>query len=181
MCNSRLRIAIQKKGYLYKDSVEFLKNIGIYIQENKNNLIYKCENFPIDILFVRDDDIPNLINNKICDLAIIGENVLIEYMYSMEKLSRPFSIKKIFSLGFGSCRLSIAAPKNFNYLNKNSIKNLKIATSYPNILEKYLKINQLNSEIIFLSGSVEIAPDLLLSDLICDLVSSGKTLQDNNL
>jgi len=99
----------------------------------------------------------------------------------MEKMSRPFNIKKVYPLGFGSCRLSIAVPKNFNYLNKNSIDSLKIATSYPNILEKYLKINQLNSEIIFLSGSVEIAPQLLLSELICDLVSSGKTLQDNNL
>ncbi|HEV2614238.1 MAG TPA: ATP phosphoribosyltransferase [Gammaproteobacteria bacterium] len=169
----RLRIALQKSGRLNTDSLELLAKCGLKIKPSKNSLLCHVEKFPIDFLFVRDDDIPTLVMDGVCDLGIVGENVL------SEQLNQNFEVIK--KLGFGKCRLSIAFPENKEYVNPASLEGLRIATSYPNLLKKYLKNNNINSEILVISGSVEIAPGLNMADAICDLVSSGRTLEENKL
>lgn len=171
---TRLRIAIQKQGRLNENSIELLRKCGLNFENIKNELIVKSKNFPIDILFVRDDDIPTMVLNGICDLGIVGENVLFEQQIEPQ-------INTVMGLGFGRCRLSIALPVEKKYQNISDLNNCIIATSYPNLLRKYLTENQLNAEIITLNGSVEIAPKLAMADAICDLVASGRTLEDNHL
>ena len=170
---NRLTIAIQKKGRLSDQSVNLIKKSGINFSFNGDNLLAKSNNFPIDILFVRSDDIPSLVSNGDADLAIVGENVLIE-----KSLFKKTNIKKLINLGFSKCRLSIAVPKNIKTKN---IQNKKIATSYPNTVKKYLKDNNITASIVNINGSVELTPYIGMSDIICDLVSSGATLEANNL
>ena len=170
---NRLTIAIQKKGRLSDQSVNLIKKSGINFSFNGDNLLAKSNNFPIDILFVRSDDIPSLVSNGDADLAIVGENVLIE-----KSLFKKTNIKKLINLGFSKCRLSIAVPKNIKTKN---IQNKKIATSYPNTVKKYLKDNNIKASIVNINGSVELTPYIGMSDMICDLVSSGATLEANNL
>ena len=170
---NRLTIAIQKKGRLSDQSVNLIKKSGINFSSKGDNLLAKSNNLPIDILFVRSDDIPSLVSNGDADLAIVGENVLIE-----KSLFKKTNIKKLINLGFSKCRLSLAVPKNIKTKN---IQNKKIATSYPNTVKKYLKDNNITASIVNINGSVELTPYIGMSDIICDLVSSGATLEANNL
>ena len=169
----RLTIAIQKKGRLFDQSSDLIRKSGINFSTKGDILLAKSNNLPIDILFVRSDDIPSLVSNGDSDLAIVGENVLIE-----KSLFKRTFIEKIINLGFSKCRLSFAAPKNNKIKTYN---NMKIATSYPNTVKKYLKDNKINASVINIHGSVELTPYIGMSDIICDLVSSGATLETNNL
>jgi ATP phosphoribosyltransferase len=167
-----LKIAIQKSGRLYEDSVKLLKECGIQLSNGNKQLKTIAENFPLEVYFLRDDDIPQYVFDGVADIGIVGENVLLEKHKDIELVKR---------LGFGKCRLSIAVPKSFKYKSNEDLQGLKIATSYAGILKKYLKKNKINAEIHEISGSVEIAPGIGLADAICDLVSSGSTLFTNNL
>lgn len=169
----RLRIALQKNGRLNTDSLELLAKCGLKVKSSKNALLCHVDKFPIDFLFVRDDDIPTLVMDGICDLGIVGENVL------FEQVSQPCKVLK--QLGFGKCRLSIALPESQTYTGPQSLEGLRIATSYPNLLKQYLQQNKINAAPLVISGSVEIAPGLNMADAICDLVSSGRTLEENKL
>lgn len=176
----RLRIAIQKKGRLNNESLDLLNRCGLKMRATPNALFCHVENQPIDILFVRDDDIPTLVIDEVCDLGIVGQNVLFEKASGDAGFSHA-SVDTIKKLGFGRCRLSIAIPKEKTFSDPTSLADLRIATSYPQLLADYLLKNKLNSTIMTLSGSVEIAPRLDMADAICDLVSTGRTLEENNL
>jgi len=167
-----LKIAIQKSGRLYDDSVSLLKECGIEFNNSLNKLRTEAFNFPLEILFLRDDDIPQYVADKVADIGIVGENVVIEAQKNVKELER---------LGFGKCRLSIALPKGKKYNGIKSLDGTRIATTYTNILKGFLKKNKIKAEIHEISGSVEIAPGIGLADAICDLVSSGSTLFTNGL
>lgn len=181
MNNTRLRIAIQKKGRLYTDSMDLLNHCGLKIRIGNNSLFYHCENFPIDLLLVRDDDIPTLIKDQICDLGIVGENVLFEQQLQAQGQIDCEQLEVIKKLGFSACRLVIAMPENSSFTDIASLNDSRIATSYPYLLQQFSEKHQLNVKILHLSGSVEIAPRLDMADSICDLVSTGRTLEENNL
>jgi ATP phosphoribosyltransferase len=168
----KLRIAIQKSGRLYEDSVSLLKECGIDLRNVKDRLKTESDNFPIEVFFLRDDDIPQYVQDAVADIGIVGENVLLEKNKSVEVVER---------LGFGKCRLSVAVPRNFDYHGISSLAGRKIATSYPGILSGYLADQGVSAEIHEISGSVEIAPGIGLADAVCDLVSSGGTLFMNGL
>ncbi len=167
-----LKIAIQKSGRLYEESVKLLKECGIQLNNGHNKLKTVAENFPLEVYFLRDDDIPQYVFDGVADIGIVGENVLLEKAKDIDLMYR---------LGFGKCRLSIAVPKNLNYQSMADLEGLKIATSYPVLLQQYLTQENINAEIHEISGSVEIAPGIGLADAICDLVSSGSTLFTNGL
>lgn len=169
---NKLTIALQKSGRLHEDSVKLLKECGIEISNGLSKLKIEAENFPLEVFFFRDDDIPQYVEEGIADIGIVGENVL------MEKKGVVSMIEK---LGFGKCRLSIAVPKQADYNGVNWLNGKRIATSYKNILQEYLNSQQIQAEIHEISGSVEIAPSIGLADAICDLVSSGSTLFANGL
>ncbi len=175
---SRLRIAIQKSGRLNNDCMNLLSQCGLKIRLTPKTLYAHCENLPIDILLVRDDDIPTLIISNVCDLGIIGENVLYEQLSDNNEQKNYCCVKK---LGFSQCRLSIALPKEKNFNSLQDLNGCQIATSYPNLLKNYLNKNNITARIIPISGSVEVAPRLGMADAICDLVSTGATLSENNL
>ena len=167
-----LRIAIQKSGRLYEESVKLLKECGIQINNGNKQLKTIAENFPLEILFLRDDDIPQYVFDGVADAGIVGENILLE---SNKDISLAYR------LGFGRCRLSIAVPKTMSYNSVADLQGLKIATSYEKLTNDFLQQNNISAEIHSISGSVEIAPGIGLADAICDLVSSGSTLFTNNL
>lgn len=167
-----LKIAIQKSGRLYEQSVQLLKECGIELNNGNRQLKVKAFNFPAEAYFLRDDDIPQYVSDNVADVGIVGENVVFEKDKDLNVVSK---------LGFGRCRLSIAVPKNMNYKEAGDLNGLKIATSYTGLLQKFLDENKLTAEIHEISGSVEIAPGIGLADAICDLVSSGSTLFTNNL
>lgn len=167
-----IKIAIQKSGRLYEGSVGLLKECGIDLANGANQLRCEATNFPIEVLFLRDDDIPQYVEDAVADLGIAGENIVLE----KEK-----SVTRIMPLGFGKCRLSMAVPRAENYTGSQWLQNRRIATSYPVIVQKFLNDNQINAEIHEISGSVEIAPGIGLADAVCDLVSSGSTLFLNGL
>ncbi len=167
-----LKIAIQKSGRLYEDSVKLLKECGIELNNGNKQLKAVANNFPLEIYFLRDDDIPQYVYDGVADIGIVGENVLLE---------KNKDIDLVYRLGFGKCRLSIAVPKSTQYKSIADLQGLKIATTYSTILQKYLDTNKSNAEIHEISGSVEIAPGIGLADAICDLVSSGSTLFTNGL
>ena len=167
-----LKIAIQKSGRLYEDSVKLLKECGIELNNGNKQLKAVANNFPLEIYFLRDDDIPQYVYDGVADIGIVGENVLLE---------KNKDIDLVYRLGFGKCRLSIAVPKSTQYESIADLQGLKIATTYSTILQKYLDANKSNAEIHEISGSVEIAPGIGLADAICDLVSSGSTLFTNGL
>jgi ATP phosphoribosyltransferase len=169
---NKLKIAIQKSGRLNKDSLELLGKCGIKIDNYKDQLKASSSNFPIEVYFLRNSDIPKYINDGVVDLAIIGENLLIEKDYDIEIFQK---------LGFSKCKVSIALPESKEFNSINDLNRLKIATSYPNTLKKFLEKKQIKSSIHVINGSVEIAPNIGLSDAICDIVSSGSTLYKNNL
>ena len=167
-----LKIAIQKSGRLYEDSIKLLKECGIELNNGNKQLKTVAYNFPVEVYFFRDDDIPQYVADGVADIGFVGENILLE----KEK-----DIGLLYRLGFGRCRLSIAVPKNMEYRSVKSLEGLKIATTYSSLLQKFLSENKVNSEIHEISGSVEIAPGIGLADAICDLVSSGNTLFTNGL
>ncbi len=167
-----LKIAIQKSGRLNEKSVEILKNCGLSFENYKSSLISTVSNFPLEILFLRDDDIPEYVQDGIADLGIVGENVITESGAQVSYLQK---------LSFGKCTLKIAVPNNSDITEISELEGKAIATSYPVILEKYLRENNVNAQVRTISGSVEIGPGLGLSDAICDIVSTGGTLKSNGL
>ena len=167
----KLRIAIQKTGRLYEDSISLLKECGIELRNVKDRLKTESDNFPLEVFFLRDDDIPQYVEDGVADVGIVGLNVLHERGKEAEIMEE---------LGFGKCRLALAINKNDEYV-ANYLQGKKIATSYPVLLQKYLDENKITAEIHEISGSVEIAPGIGLADVICDLVSSGSTLFMNGL
>ena len=167
-----LKIAVQKSGRLYDYSLQLLKECGIEINNGNRQLKAVALNFPVEIYFLRDDDIPQYVFDRVADIGFVGENVVYEKNKDIEVVSK---------LGFGHCRLSIAVPKNMNYQSIADLQNLKIATSYTRLLQNFLDNKKVNAEIHEISGSVEIAPGIGLAQAICDLVSSGSTLFTNGL
>ncbi len=167
-----LKIAIQKSGRLYEDSTRLLKECGIELNNGNKQLKAVSYNFPLEIYFLRDDDIPQYVYDGVADIGIVGENVLLE---------KNKDIDLVYRLGFGRCRLSVAVPKHMKYTTLQDLNGLKIATTYSGILQKYLTQQNIDAEIHEINGSVEIAPGIGLADAICDLVSSGSTLFTNGL
>jgi ATP phosphoribosyltransferase len=162
----KLKLAIQKSGRLHDDSIRLLKECGIDISNGVNKLKAEASNFPIEVYFLRDDDIPQYVEDSVADIGFVGENVVYEKNKKVDVVEK---------LGFGKCRLSVAVRRNENYNDASFLNGKRIATSYPVIVEKFLKENGVNAEIHEISGSVEIAPGIGLADAICDLVSSGST------
>ncbi len=168
---SRLRLAIQKSGRLSEDSIKLLKDCGIDLRNVKDRLKTESDNFPLEIFFLRDDDIPEYVSDGVADIGIVGENVVYEKNKQVEVVEK---------LGFGKCRLCFAVDKSIDY-SKNYLQDKRIATSYPVLVQKYLVENSIKATIHEISGSVEIAPGIGLADAVCDLVSSGSTLFMNGL
>jgi ATP phosphoribosyltransferase len=169
---TRLRIAIQKSGRLFDDSLKLLKDCGIDLKNGINKLKTEADNFPMEVFFLRDDDIPQYVEDAVADIGIVGENVIYEK-------NKKVSVSE--KLGFGKCRLSIAVGRNEPYTDCKYLQGKKIATTYPVLVEKFLKEKNIRAEIHEISGSVEIAPGIGLADAIVDLVSSGSTLFMNGL
>ena len=169
---SNLKIAIQKSGRLNQDSLKLLKDCGIKIDNGKDQLKVPAQNFPMEILYLRNSDIPQYIEDGVVDIAIIGENILIEKQKQAEIVEK---------LGFAKCRVSLAVPNRIETNNPSYFNGKKIATSYPKTLKSYLKETNIDAEIHVISGSVEISPNIGLADGICDIVSSGSTLFKNGL
>lgn len=172
MTDKKLKIAIQKSGRLSEDSTNLLKKCGIKFNNGFGKLRAEAENFPLEIFFLRDDDIPQYVEDAVADVGIVGENVLAEDDRTIETLE---------NLGFGKCRLSLAVPKSFDYAGIKDLSGKRIATTYPKILTKFFARNGIEADIHTISGSVEIAPSIGLADAVCDLVSSGSTLFTNGL
>jgi ATP phosphoribosyltransferase len=166
---SKLKIAIQKSGRLYEESLQLLKDCGIFVNNGKDQLKVSVENFPIEIMYLRNSDIPQYLEDGIVDIAIVGENLLFEKQKNIEIIQK---------LGFSKCRVSLAVPKE---IETDNLQGKKIATSYPNTLKNFLEQNSISADIHVISGSVEIAPNIGLADGICDIVSSGSTLFKNGL
>ena len=167
-----IRIAIQKSGRLNEDSLRLLKDCGIFIDNGKDQLKASARNFPMEVFFLRNGDIPQYMRDGVVDITILGENLLIEKGNDLAVVEK---------LGFSKCRVSIAVPKGIKFSGINDLEGKQIATSYPNTVKSFLKKNQINANIHIINGSVEIAPNIGLADAICDIVSSGSTLFKNNL
>ncbi|QYA26326.1 ATP phosphoribosyltransferase [Gramella sp. MT6] len=172
MSKEKLRIAVQKSGRLFEDSIGILKDAGISIDNGKEQLKASSRNFPLEVMYLRNGDIPQYLRDGVVDVAIIGENVLIEKGQDIIKGEK---------LGFSKCRVSLAVPKSFNYTGIKDLDGLKIATSYPNTVNEFMKEKGISAELHIINGSVEIAPNIGLADAICDIVSSGSTLFKNGL
>ncbi|MDB4293199.1 ATP phosphoribosyltransferase [Maribacter sp.] len=168
----KIRIAIQKSGRLNQDSLQILKDCGISIDNGKDQLKASSRNFPMEVFYLRNGDIPQYLRDGVVDIAIIGENVLIE---------KGEDIAVAEKLGFSKCKVSLAIPKSIQYDSIKDFEGKRIATSYPNTVKNYLKEKGVNADLHIISGSVEIAPNIGLADAICDIVSSGSTLFKNNL
>ncbi|WP_159023228.1 ATP phosphoribosyltransferase [Formosa sp. L2A11] len=169
---SKLKIAVQKSGRLYEESMQILKDIGISIDNGRDQLKASAKNFPVEVFYLRNGDIPQYLKDGVVDAAIIGENVLIE---------KGGNIQIIQKLGFSSCKVSIAVPKSAKYTNMQDLDGKRIATSYPNTVQQFLDKNNVNAQLHIINGSVEIAPNIGLADAIVDIVSSGSTLFKNGL
>ena len=167
-----LRIAVQAKGRLYDETMSFLTEAGIKLNASKRTLLVQSSNFPLEVLFLRDDDIPQCVASGVADVGIVGENELVEKGEDAELLKR---------LGFSKCRLSLAIPRDAEYSGVQWFNGKKIATSYPAILSDYLKRKQVAADIHVITGSVEVSPGIGLADAIFDIVSSGSTLVSNSL
>ncbi len=177
----RLRVAIQKSGRLTDHSLDLLSRCGLKYSRGKDQLLCYGENMPLDVLLVRDDDIPDLVREDVCDLGIVGGNVVNEKRLGFLARGVEPLFEVLQSLDFGRCRLSIAVPDNFNYTGPQSLAGRRIATTYPHTTNHWLAENDVPAEVVTLSGAVEIAPRLGRADVICDLVSTGSTLQANHL
>lgn len=174
MTAARMRIAVQKSGRLADKSLELIEAAGFRIVKGANELLYRVENAPIDLLRVRDDDIPTFVGDGVADFGIVGRNVLDE----RSEGERPV---EVMALGFGRCDLRIAAPPEFKYEGPQSLQGKRVATSYPNVLKRFLKKHDVECGIVMMRGAVEVAPRLKLAHAICDLVSTGATLETNGL
>ena len=177
----RIKIAVQKSGRLTDHSIDLLERCGLKLTRSKDQLICYGENMPIDLLLVRDDDIPGLVGEDVCDLGIVGLNVVEEKRLNRAADGRPTEFKQIYELDFGHCRLALAAPEGTAYEGPKSLENKRIATSYTGLLNHFLADNNIDAEAVHFSGAVEIAPKLGRADYICDLVSTGGTLKANGL
>lgn len=177
----RLRVAIQKNGRLSDPARALLSSCGLSWRESPDKLFCYGESAPVDLLLVRDDDIPGLIASGLCDLGVVGRNVLDEQMSDQRGKGREASVREMRALGFGGCRLSIAVPNEWEWSGPAMLAGKRLATSYPALLRDWLALNGVDADIVELSGSVEIAPRLGQADAICDLVSSGATLAANQL
>ena len=173
----RLHLAIQKSGRLSEFSRDLLRDAGLRIQHGKNDLAARVENFPIDLMFVRDDDIPTFVSDGVCEFGIVGRNVLEEFAAGRNEQG----YELVAPLGFGSCSLRIAAPDQFVYEGPKSLAGARIATSYPRLTRKFLDDNRIEATVVEMSGAVELAPRLQIATFICDLVSTGATLEANGL
>jgi ATP phosphoribosyltransferase len=177
----RLRIAIQKSGRLSEPALALLAASGLSWQESRDKLFYYGESLPIDLLLVRDDDIPGLIADGVCDLGMVGRNVLLEQAYEREHGGRPVPFREWRGLGFGRCRLMFGIPDDWSWDPQAQLPGTRIATSYPALLTRWLRDRNIEATPVTMSGSVELAPRLGQADLVCDLVSSGATLASNRL
>jgi len=177
MPTERIKIALQKNGRMAEDSLNLLKNCGLHVTRSRDQLFCRIKELPIDVLLVRDDDIPNFVNSGICDLGIVGENMFAE----MQCASKNFSAIGLERLGFSVCRLSIAVPENGPLTSIADLADTTIATSYPCLLQTFLKSQNIKAKTLVMKGSVEVAPRLKIADAICDIVASGATLAANNL
>lgn len=177
----RLKIAAQKSGRLSDASLGLLSRCGLTFSRSKDRLFCYGENMPIDLLLVRDDDIPGLLMDGICDLGIVGENVAEEHRLERSRAGEPANFTVLRKLDFGACRLSLAIPENEPYRSPADLAGLRIASSYPRLTERFLEGQGVAAKIVRLSGSVEIAPSLGTADAIADLVSTGSTLRANHL
>lgn len=171
----RLRIAVQKSGRLADRSLDLVRDAGLRVIKGNNDLLYRVENYPIDLLRVRDDDIPTFVADGVCDLGIVGENVL------EEGKNGGANAEVVMPLGFGRCTLKLAVPPTLDYAGPRSLDGRRIATSYPKILGRYLAAQGVKADIVVMRGAVEVAPRLKLASAICDLVSTGATLEANGL
>ncbi len=178
---TRLKVALQKSGRLTENSLDLLVRCGLKYSRGKDQLMCYGENMPLDVLFVRDDDIPDLVQQDVCDLGIVGLNVIEEKRLAFQARGVTPLFEQVMALDYGRCRLSIAVPDGVEYKNATSLRGKRIATTYPNILNRYLRDNDVQADIVTLSGAVEIAPRLGRADFICDLVSTGSTLVANHL
>ncbi len=172
----RLRIAIQKSGRLAEKTIALLVKCGLDFELRRDRLLHECKEFPVDLMLVRDDDIPAYVADGVCDLGIVGDNVIRE-----RQVQKTNAIETVMPLGFGTCRLALAVPVAMECRSAADLAGKRIATSYPNCLRQYLKQVGVDAKIVELSGAVEIAPSLQIADAICDLVSSGATLRENGL
>ncbi len=168
----KIKIAVQKSGRLHEDSLKILKDCGISVNNGKDQLKASARNFPLEVFYLRNSDIPQYLKDGVVDAAIIGENILIE---------KGEEIQVVESLGFSRCRVSLAIPKSAQYNGIQDLEGKRIATSYPQTLQGYLDKNGIKADLHIINGSVEIAPNIGLADAICDIVSSGSTLFKNNL
>ena len=177
----RIKLAIQKSGRLTDNSLDLLARCGLKYSRRKDQLVCFGENMPLDVLLVRDDDIPALVEDDVCDLGIVGFNVVEERRLARLAAGIDLPFQQLMSLDYGRCRLSIAMPENRRYEGPRSLDGLRIATTYPHLLRRWLDEQQVSAQIVTLSGSVEIAPSLGRAEAICDLVSTGATLAANRL
>ena len=174
---ARLHIAIQKSGRLSEFSRALLRDAGLRVQNGKNELTARVENFPADLMFVRDDDIPTFVADGVCELGIVGGNVLREF--ELGEAESRFEV--VAELGFGRCTLKLAAPENMFWDGIASLEGTRIATAYPRIVQKFLEERQIAATVVKMNGAVELAPRLQIAPFICDLVSTGATLEANGL
>ena len=177
----RVKVAVQKAGRLADPSVDLLVRCGLKLSRGKDQLVGYGENLPLDVLFVRDDDIPDLVQQDVCDLGLVGLNVLEEKRLELSARGHPARFQCVRTLDFGRCRLALAIPQGSAWDGTRSLRGRRIATTYPLLLAQYLRERDIDAEIVTLSGAVEIAPRLGRADLICDLVATGSTLQANHL
>ena len=177
----RLKLAVQKSGRLTDPSLDLLGRCGLKLSRGRDQLMGFGENMPLDVLFVRDDDIPDLVQEDVCDLGLVGLNVLEERRLELAARGAQARFETVRDLDFGRCRLALAVPDGASFAGPESLRGKRIATTFPFLLDQFLKRQLIGAEIVTLSGAVEIAPRLGRADLICDLVSSGSTLQANHL
>jgi len=176
MTPKRLHIAIQKSGRLADRSLDLLRSAGYRLTKSASDLAYSAENAPIDLWCLRDDDIPTFVADGVADLGVVGRNVLAE-----RAAGGANGLREVMPLGFGRCRLAIATPSGFDYAGPQSLSGARIATTYPNLLKQFLAKSGVDASIVMMRGAVEVAPRLKLADVICDLVSTGATLESNGL
>ena len=181
LSDRRIKIAVQKSGRLTDKSLDLLERCGLTFTKSKDQLFCYGKNMPIDLLLVRDDDIPGLVGDDVCDLGIVGLNTVHEKRMGLERAGHAANFTTLRKLDYGSCRLSIAAPEDREYEGRASLQGARIATSYVETLGAYLREHSVDAEIVYFSGAVEIAPKLGKADFICDLVSTGSTLEANHL
>ena len=177
----RIKIAVQKSGRLTDKSLDLLERCGLTFTKSKDQLFCYGKNMPIDLLLVRDDDIPGLVSDDVCDLGIVGLNTAHEKGLALQTAGRQASFDQVRKLDYGTCRLSLAAPEDRLYEGPSSLQGKRIATSYVETLRAWLRQNEVEAETVYFSGAVEIAPKLGQADFICDLVSTGSTLEANHL